>query len=86
MTTFAELVVAHLDEAFELDPLLATAAGVHDHDDRWPDFSAAGRTRRLAWIEGWETCLRGFDISTLTADEAIDRGPPGPARHPGPDR
>ena len=73
MTTFAELVAAHLDEAFDLDPLSATAAGVHDHDDRWPDFSAAGRTRRLAWIDGWDSRLRGLDTSTLAGDEAIDR-------------
>jgi uncharacterized protein (DUF885 family) len=73
LTTFAELVAAHLDEAFELDPLSATAAGVHDHDDRWPDFSDAGRTRRLTWIDGWDTRLRGLDPATLTADEAIDR-------------
>ncbi len=73
MPTFAELVAAHLEEAFELDPLSATAAGIHDHDGRWPDLSAAGRARRLAWIDGWDDRLSDVDDVDLTLDEAIDR-------------
>jgi hypothetical protein len=56
---FALLVVEHLKEAFRLDPLSATAAGIHDHDDRWPDLSDAGRTARLTWIAGRTTRLLG---------------------------
>lgn len=73
VTTFAELVAAHLDEAFRLDPLSATAAGIHDHDDRWPDFSPAGRKGMLAWIDGWDERLRSIDVASLAPDEAIDR-------------
>ncbi len=71
--TLAELVGAHLDEAFRLDPLSATAAGIHDHDDRWPDFSAAGREHHLAWIHGWDARLTALDPALLSSNEAIDR-------------
>jgi uncharacterized protein (DUF885 family) len=73
VTTFAELVDAHLQEAFRLDPLSATAAGIHDHDDRWPDLSDAGRQERLAWMKAWTERLGGLDAEGLSADEAIDR-------------
>lgn len=70
---FADLVLLHLEEAFELDPLSATAAGVHTHDDRWPDCSAAGIARRVAWIDTWTERLRTVDPAGLTPDEAVDR-------------
>jgi uncharacterized protein (DUF885 family) len=71
--TFAELAAAHLGEAFRLHPLAATAAGVHDHDGRWPDLSEAGRRERLAWIRDWTERLTAVDVATLSADDAIDR-------------
>ena len=70
---FALLVVERLEEAFRLDPLSATAAGIHDHDGRWPDLSDAGRTARLAWIAGWTARLEAVDAATLAPDAAIDR-------------
>ncbi|HEX5590236.1 MAG TPA: DUF885 domain-containing protein [Candidatus Limnocylindrales bacterium] len=73
MTAFSELVAAHLDEAFRLDPLFATSTGVHDHDGRWPDLSDAGRRARLDWIGGWEQRLGALAPADLSTDEMIDR-------------
>jgi uncharacterized protein (DUF885 family) len=73
VTTFGDLVVTFLAESFALDPLEATNAGNHEHDDRWPDWSKAGVARRLAWNEGWQRRLEALPTAELTADEAIDR-------------
>ncbi len=47
----AALTEAMLDGWFARSPVDATAAGLHEHDDRWPDLSAAGRAETAAWIE-----------------------------------
>lgn len=73
MTSFADLVRGYLDEAFRLNPLAATAAGIHDHDHRWPDLSEAGRSIALQAIERWEKVFRSIDPGGLTFDDAIDR-------------
>jgi hypothetical protein len=39
---FATQVDAFLGEHFALDPVSATAAGMHAHDGRWPDLTEAG--------------------------------------------
>jgi hypothetical protein len=71
--TFAGLAAAFLAEDFRLNPLAATAAGVHEHDHRWPDLSAAGRQARVARIDDWVARLRALDTTALSGDEAIDR-------------
>ena len=71
MTAFTDLVPRFLDEAFRLDPLLATNAGVHDHDGRWPDYTTAGIDDGLAWAGRWRRTL--MDLADLDADDAIDR-------------
>lgn len=73
MTTFSRFVGRHLDDAFALDPLLATGVGIHDHDARWPDLSAAGRAATLARLDGWTAELSAIDPADLAADEVIDR-------------
>lgn len=73
MPDFAARVDAFLAEFFALHPLHATAAGMHDHDGRWPDVSEAGRDERLAFYERWSTELGNLADADLTADEAIDR-------------
>ena len=40
-------VDAFLDELFRLEPVLATDAGLHDHDARWPDPSVEGEALLL---------------------------------------
>ena len=73
MSQFGDTVATFLDEFFALNPLYATAAGMHAHDARWPDLSERGRGRRLQFVDRWERELSAFDSSTMTRDEAIDR-------------
>jgi uncharacterized protein (DUF885 family) len=70
---FANHIDAFLGEFFALNPVHATAAGMHDHDARWPDFSDAGRLERLAFADRWTTVFGGLSEAGLSADEAIDR-------------
>ncbi|MDQ6795064.1 MAG: DUF885 domain-containing protein [Chloroflexota bacterium] len=70
---FQDQVDAFLGEFFRLNPVHATAAGMHDHDARWPDMSDAGRTERLAFVDRWETTLRSIEPASLAANDRIDR-------------
>jgi uncharacterized protein (DUF885 family) len=70
---FAARSDAFLAEYFALYPLHATAAGVHAHDHRWPDLTAAGHAARLAFFDRWAGELDGLDDADLTPDERIDR-------------
>jgi uncharacterized protein (DUF885 family) len=72
VSDFAARSDAFLAEYFALNPLHATAAGVHDHDARWPDLSEAGRAARLAFFDRWTAELDAIDDTSLTADERID--------------
>ena len=53
MTAFRDRLDQFFRELFVIDPLRATAAGMHDHDGRWPDFSSEGRFSRLAFYDEW---------------------------------
>jgi uncharacterized protein (DUF885 family) len=70
---FADHLDAFLGEFFALNPVHATAAGMHGHDARWPNFSEAGRLERLAFADRWIGVFRAIDAASLTTDEAIDR-------------
>jgi uncharacterized protein (DUF885 family) len=72
VTDFSARIDAFLSEFFSLNPIHATAAGNHDHDAAWPDLTETGRQQRLAFIDRWQTELRGYDAG-LTRDEEIDR-------------
>ncbi len=63
----------YLDEVLRLDPLTATATGRHDHDDRWPDYSEAGRSAVAASNTRWERVFRALDPAALDADGRLDR-------------
>src|SRR5689334_820389 len=73
MTAFFDRLEQFLREFFVLDPLQATAAGLHDHDDRWPDVSAQSRFSRLAFYDEWTRRFAAFGDEELTVDERIDR-------------
>ena len=73
MTAFTARVDEFLDALFALDPIFATAIGNHDHDGEWPDLSAAGRERRLAFVDSWSRAFDAMDEADLTADDRIDR-------------
>jgi uncharacterized protein (DUF885 family) len=71
MTDFTERATSFLDELFRLEPTFATGMGNHDHDDRWPDRSDAGRNARAAFTDRW---LAEFGSMTdLRTEDAIDR-------------
>jgi uncharacterized protein (DUF885 family) len=72
MPEFAARVDALIAEHFALHPLHATAAGIHDHDDRWPDLTDAGRAERIAFYDRWSAELTTLSTGDLTSDERID--------------
>jgi uncharacterized protein (DUF885 family) len=73
VSTFAAHVDAFFDEFFRLDPLSATAAGMHRHDDRWPDLSEAGRLESLASARRWSALFGSIPAADLERDEEVDR-------------
>ena len=73
MSEFAARVDDFFGEYFSLLPLVATEAGMHDHDSRWPDLTEAGRETRLAFYDRWTAELASFSDASLTADEQVDR-------------
>ncbi|MBM4409635.1 MAG: DUF885 domain-containing protein, partial [Chloroflexi bacterium] len=54
MTAFGDHLDRFLAEFFRLDPLRSTAAGMHDHDGRWPDLSEDGRRAWVAFVDEWD--------------------------------
>jgi uncharacterized protein (DUF885 family) len=73
MSDFAARLDAFLSEYFALHPLVATAAGMHLHDARWPDLTESGRAQRLAFYDRWAAEFASFDEAALDADERADR-------------
>src|SRR5919112_1952051 len=73
MTAFTERLDQFLDEVFRIDPLRATAAGMHEHDAEWPDVSETGRQALLAFVDAWDVRFASFAASELTPDESVDR-------------
>ncbi|MEO8230083.1 MAG: DUF885 domain-containing protein [Chloroflexota bacterium] len=70
---FARRIDAFLAEFFRLNPLHATAAGMHAYDAEWPDLTDAGRSERLAFAKRWQAELVGFANDDLSRDERVDR-------------
>src|SRR3954465_2299807 len=73
MTSFTDRLEQFFRELFVIDPLRATAAGLHDHDGEWPDMSAEGRYCRLAFYHEWARRVGAVGRAELTLDERIDR-------------
>ncbi|MEO6577852.1 MAG: DUF885 domain-containing protein, partial [Candidatus Limnocylindria bacterium] len=69
--SFAETVDGFFADFFRHYPVHATNAGNHSHDHAWPDLSAAGTARRLAWLAAVRTTLD--EANTASRDEEIDR-------------
>lgn len=70
-SSFATAQDAFFADFFRLYPVHATDAGNHEHDDRWPDLTDAGRAERLAWLADVRAGLDAVD--GLDRDEEIDR-------------
>ncbi len=73
MASFADQTGTFFSEFFALNPLAATAAGMHDHDAQWPDLTEAGRLARLAFAERWTTAFGAIPAAELDRDAAVDR-------------
>ena len=69
--SFAEAQDAFFADFFRLYPIHATEAGNHEHDDRWPDLTEAGKRARLAWLAEARSDLEAAD--GLSREEEIDR-------------
>ena len=72
MTDITQRLTTFIHELLALEPVEATAAGLHDHDARWPDMTAAGRGARLAFLDRWDAELRAVDPAALDADGRTD--------------
>ncbi len=70
---FARFVDRYLDDFARRHPSIAAGNGIHDHDDRLDDFSAAGIAAEVKALEGDAAVLRAFDPKTLTPDERVDQ-------------
>jgi len=73
VSDFTERLDVFFADYFELNPTAATAAGLHAHDDRWPDLTETGRQARLAFVGRWEAELGAAHAAALTDGERIDR-------------
>lgn len=77
METRASQFNAWLDDFFAAyycrRPVNATFVGVHDYDDRLPDFSDHGAGDTLAEMETLLKRLRDLPLEPLTAAESLDR-------------
>jgi uncharacterized protein (DUF885 family) len=69
---FSALVDELLAGYFAHYPTFATEMGNHEHDDRWPDLTEAGRQARLAFLADAEQRLAALDEGSLGRDQRID--------------
>ena len=70
---FAGFVDRYLDDFARRHPSIAAGNGIHTHDDRLDDFTAAGIRAEIAALERDRTRLAAFDSAALTPDERVDR-------------
>lgn len=70
---FAALVARHVKERYEMEPVAATAAGIHDHDHRLPDMTGPGFGDRDAFVDRWTSELEAVPPQDLGPLERTDR-------------
>jgi uncharacterized protein (DUF885 family) len=73
VSSFSDNIDTFFAEFFALNPLSATAAGLHDHDAEWPDLTEAGRMDRLAFAKRWSAVFEAIPEADLDRDAAVDR-------------
>lgn len=73
MTEPAALFDAFFREYFALDPVHASDAGEHAHDDRWPEVGESGRQARLAFADRWTARLETLADTGLAVGDRVDR-------------
>ena len=69
---FSSFVDEYFDALFEWCPAEATAAGLHDYDSRFPDWSASGHRRRIETLKRLQEKLGSFDKKALADADNID--------------
>jgi len=71
--TFSQFVDRFLDDFARRHPSIAAGNGMHQHDDRLDDFSAAAVAREIAALKVARTELAAFPPAQLTPDERVDQ-------------
>jgi hypothetical protein len=71
--SFAEFVDRYLDDFARRHPSIAAGNGLHQHDDRLDDFTAAGIAEEIVALKRDAGTLAAFDTTALTPDERVDR-------------
>lgn len=61
-----------MDDYLSHEPIRATLAGLHDHDDRMPDLTAAGWSARQGRARAYLATLERFAPESLSAADRID--------------
>lgn len=69
----AALIDEYLDGWAAFYPSIAAGNGLHMHDDRLEDFSAANIARQLSWFREMKARLVRIPTDNLTPDERVDR-------------
>jgi uncharacterized protein (DUF885 family) len=70
---FKQLVDDFLKNEFETSPVMATALGLTDYDERLDDMSESAYRKRDADAAEWLARFESVDLSTLGAADQIDR-------------
>ena len=71
--TFAGFVDRYLNDFATRHPSIAAGNGIHSHDDRLEDFSAAAIRGEVAALKRDRIRLAAFRDAALTVDERVDR-------------
>ncbi len=70
--SFAAVVDQIFAADFAAHPVGATQAGIHEHDARWPDLSAAGLAADRRRVQDALALLDSAGAATLSVDDATD--------------
>jgi uncharacterized protein (DUF885 family) len=70
---FAAVAQRFVAERYALEPVAATAAGIHDHDHRMPDLTGPGFGDRDAFVDRWISELEAIPPQDLGPIERTDR-------------
>ncbi|NUR57631.1 MAG: DUF885 domain-containing protein [Catenulispora sp.] len=71
-TSFERLAAAILAEMWQHHPDAATVLGLHEHDARLPDGSAAGLAAESAWLAARAADLAAVDVEALSGQNRVD--------------
>src|SRR6516225_7212389 len=69
--SFADFLRQAFEEHLRDDPEFATSVGRHEYDDRWTDWSKAGRDQRRAHRSARLRELSAFPLTSLAPQERL---------------